>query len=66
MEALAILVGLLFIWMGVIVRENMHLERRVRSLEEREIATKQQMESISRAVLQLSAETVEKRHAQPN
>lgn len=60
-EALFFLVALLFIWMGVMVRENMRLERRVQSLEEREIATKRQMESIARAVLQLAVEKTNER-----
>jgi hypothetical protein len=60
-EALFFLVALLFVWMGVTVRENMRLERRVTALEEREIAAKKYTESLTRTILQLSTQITERK-----
>jgi phage-related minor tail protein len=60
-EALFFLVALLFIWMGVTVRENMRLERRVQSLEAEVQATKDQVKSVTQAIMQLSTQITEQK-----
>jgi cell division septum initiation protein DivIVA len=58
-EALFFLVALLFV--GIMVRENMRLERRVQSLEAEVQATKDQVKSVTQAIMRLSTQITERK-----